>query len=106
MSRSTQFIGLSFKALDYVATLEEFEEERYTYGMAGEEVPLKTWKDTKRGWIVREQVQTVPWSSGPMIFTFLEVTFENGCVCSDVLSWVLDPQVENEVDSKEGTFWV
>lgn len=70
MSRSTQFIGLSDSADEFVSGLEVFGVGDDTTGMFDEKIPLGQWRD-KNGFIYREVVQTEIWSSGPMIFTCL-----------------------------------
>jgi hypothetical protein len=70
--RTTQYIGLNALALEFVATLEKLDIKHFTTGMFEEEVPLGVWKDTD-GTIYKEVVQIEPWSSGPMIFTCVEV---------------------------------
>ena len=94
--RCTQIAGLSKEALNYLVEngkkiivskcphcegplMEDFEEKEYDsaadYGMFddGPELFEYTMKDGSK---VREIVQAVPWSSGPVIFLCLED--ENG----------------------------
>jgi hypothetical protein len=78
--RSTQFVGLTKVAEDFVKDLEQLESDHSTSGMFEEEIPLRKWvlhpkikSWGREGECIREVVQTVPWSSGPMIFTCLEV---------------------------------
>ena len=113
MSRSTQFIGLSQEALQFVN--ENCYKEpvvtcdccghskggqfitklnRHTVGMFEEELPLTTFFINKDGWAkeVKEVEQCSPWSSGPMIFTHLQL--EDG---SFVGSWK-----QEEIDKMVG----
>jgi hypothetical protein len=55
--------------------METVETDAYTSGMFGEELSLGAWK-LKDGRVVREIEQASPWSSGPVIFTCLEVDGE------------------------------
>jgi len=55
--------------------METIADGRYTLGMFGEEEPLRTYK-LKDGRTAMEVVQAEPWSSGPVIFTCLEVDGE------------------------------
>ena len=90
MSRSTQFIGLNDKALEFLnnnckcdvidvyrnGVLESsYAEPRkiegeVIFGMFGEPIQLYNYI-THDGTILYEQVQCEYWSSGPVIFTFL-----------------------------------
>ena len=88
--RTTQFIGLSEKAKEYV---EEYgkkggapvcphcggllgaghlikREWSTTFGMFDEEIPLYEY-ELRDGRVLRETVQEIVWSSGPCIFTCL-----------------------------------
>lgn len=115
MSRETQFIGLTRLAEEFVKDLEALPSDTSTSGMFGEKIPLSCWKlpDTEKfkhanereGSCIREKVQATPWSSGPMIFTCLEIDFGNDAKV-DVLQWIDDPRVKGEVDKGQGRFWV
>lgn len=114
MSRSTQFIGLTQEAEEYVKNLEQLESDSNAVGLF-EEIPLRKWKlpeedfkciKNKENIFLREVVQECLWSSGPMIFTCLEVSYENG-EPAKFLQWINDPRVRNqEYDIKQGKFWV
>lgn len=139
MSRSTQFIGLTKAAQDYIDSfnlkdnlryLEQknndkdlFWEKRSTFGMFEEDIPLRTWRrfspKSNKDILIREIVQATPWSSGPMIFTCLEIDWGNGehwdspgdekfdgTSPSQCFQWVDDPTVENEYDLETGHMWV
>jgi len=120
MSRSTQFIGLTKKAEEYVRDLEELESDSYASGMH-ENIPLRRWKLSKKdfgnsseeiGACLREVVQDYRFSSGPMIFTCLESDTREGYETSlkrwkdCFLKWVEDPRVEDEFNQEKGTFWI
>jgi len=127
MSRSTQYIGLTKRAKDFLETHSaiEIDENNFTEGMFNEEVPLGVWKITLKCtsnssdredeieiYKIREIVQNVPWSGGPMIFTCLELEYghENNKV--QCFEWVTDPTLRErewggeEYDREEGTYWV
>jgi hypothetical protein len=90
--RCTQYVGLSIESrvfLDENAnkigesicphcgsyTREKFEtinNGRFVCGMFGEELSLTTFR-LKNGRVAMEVIQEEPWSSGPVIFTCLEV---------------------------------
>ena len=72
MSRTTQFIGLTFAGLSFTDTLESLDRYIGAHGMFGEEIELGQWRDVD-GNAYREVVQADPWSSGPCIFTCLDV---------------------------------
>jgi len=115
MSRSTQYIGLTQKAKNWLDDhCEPMESDNSTFGMFGEKVPLGQWKcNNFPGWenwerdiIVREIVQETPWSGGPMIFTCLEADYQNGGR-SEMFEWVHNPGVgEEEFDVRTGELWV
>ena len=91
MGRSTQFIGLSKEARDFLnenvekigsspcphcgknttEVMNELDSNEFAVGMFNEEIPLNRWK-LKNGCVVQETVQTEIWSSGPMIYTCLQ----------------------------------
>ena len=54
---------------------------------------------------IREVVQVCPWSSGPMIFTCLEIDFGKGFK-QRCFEWINDPTVKNEYDYDGGRMWV
>jgi hypothetical protein len=120
MSRSTQYIGLTDSAEEFVTKYcERIPTENKTSGMFGEDVPLGEWKLNEAAkesfassWarkdtlVVQEVVQTSPWSSGPMIFTCLMFAGEDG---DYMFTWVLNPLLKLEhleYDEKTGTYWV
>jgi hypothetical protein len=98
MSRSTQWIGLTTTATEFIekncyknpvvtceccghSTGGEFltRVDRHTDGMFDEKLPLHTYfmhspsDHEETVIVVKEVVQCEPWSSGPMIFTHLEL---------------------------------
>lgn len=112
MGRSTQWIGLTQVAQEFVDGLESLPSDAEAQGMF-EEIPLGRWKihpcflrSTEReGACIREVVQASPWSSGPMLFTCLEVDFGNGAK-SQIFQWIDDPLLEGEFDQSTGRMWV
>jgi len=131
--RTTQFIGLTAEAQRFVANLKELSSDNTTSGLCGEEIPLKRWKwpqdklpiavpERVEKACIREVVQEIPWSSGPMIFTCLEIDWGFPSRASDkksnytkVLQWVSDPRLGfrtkcegrgPEYDVEKGIFWV
>jgi hypothetical protein len=138
MSRSTQFIGLTNDAIAWIKDLNSgdnlkvleqkyndkdlYFEKRSTQGMFDEEIPLRTWRrfygKGNREVLIREVLQCSPWSSGPMLFTCLEIDFGNGkhsdspgdekfdgTSTAQCFQWVDDPSVENEADRVKGHMW-
>ena len=102
MSRETQYIGLTKAAADFVAECEGMPSDSCTYGMFEEEVPLRMWKMHPvldniegRNMVIREVVQEVPCSSGPMIFTCLEFDWDNGGK-ELAYEWIHDPTLSRE----------
>ena len=104
MSRTTQFIGLSYAAREFMNDcnnpIEELVSEKSTTGMFGEDIPLKTF--LRNGIKYQEIVCAEPWSSGPMIFTCLKNT-KTG---ENLFEWVSDATTRGEFDAKKGTYWV
>ena len=78
MSRTTQFIGLTFAGLSFTDTLESLDRYIGAHGMFGEDIELGRWRDAD-GNAYREVVQADPWSSGPCIFTCLDVRERHAC---------------------------
>ena len=111
MSRSTQYIGLTASAKEWIQTHlpTKMDSDTFTHGMFDEHIPLSKWEVTLNSGkrvVVRECVQEVPWSSGPMIFTCLEVDFGNGGK-TKIWEWVHDPDMEGvEFDETAGRLWV
>lgn len=120
MSRSTQFIGLNSQAKEYVQDLEKIETDNYTLGMFDEEVKLGKWKAPKEishveyPTFLMESVQQAPWSSGPMIFTCLNIHIEfptQGCChkWNFIFEWHHDPRLKEQglqFDYETGGMWV
>ena len=114
--RKTQFIGLTQAAQDFVAKCREIVSTRTVFGTLLEELPLREWLATPEehgieSWKcitelrIREVQQCVYWSSGPMIFTRLELDFGNGGTIP-AYEWVHDPHVKDEFDCESGRLWV
>jgi hypothetical protein len=115
--RTTQFIGLTRKAHDFVQNLKQLDSDTHTCGMFGEEIPLRKWEsppefhvsypNDKRIPVIREVVFATPWSSGPMIFTCLEFDYLNGGK-TEFFQWVTNPLLKGgqEYDEEIGELWV
>lgn len=111
--RTTQFIGYPGYAKELVRDLTPVDPDSFAIGMFDEKLPLKKWEPrnikhdhplhTARA--VNEVVQTVPWSSGPMIFTCLEIEWQNGYK-SRCCEWVANPMIRDEVNYELGHYWV
>ena len=122
MSRSTQFIGLNKCAQRFIMECAiDNENNRKTWseveGMFDEPYPLTSWicklhsdaAAEDKTYLVREVVQAEPSSSGPMIFTCLEVVFDEqagGNGTYRICEWRNNPLVKGEVDYECGEFWV
>lgn len=76
MGRTTQFVGLTASAAAFTETLEATGRYVGAHGMFGEDIELGQWRDAD-GNTYREVVQADPWSSGPCIFTCLEMRWAN-----------------------------
>ena len=107
--RTTQYIGLTQTAKNFV---EKFgirkDTKNATTGMFDEEIPLGEWdaKDEFRNMASFKEIeQLAPWSSGPMIFTCLEITYKNGQK-GTAFEWHCDPSIMNEYDSASGGYYV
>lgn len=111
--RCTQFIGLTATAEAFVEDLEHLPSDTETGGMFEDEViELRRWKmpvplddDRTVRRCIREKVQMVPWSSGPMIFTCLEIDWghhrdfpedEENPYRSECFQWIMDPTLGKE----------
>ncbi len=111
MSRSTQFIGLNNQARLFAENLTSIPSDNKTEGMFNEEIPLRKWRD-KDGNIYNEIEQVAPWSSGPMIFTCLEITkpvLGKEIFIKRLFEWREDHNLKDksmEYDSEEGTYYV
>lgn len=113
MSRTTQYIGLTREAMNYLADYKRVKNStNITKGMFDEDVSLGEWvsrHDGAKFWKIKEIVQMEPWSSGPMIFTCLVGFFYNDKECVHPISflgWVEDPRINNEFDREKGIMWV
>lgn len=109
--RTTQFVGLTNDAEKFVSSLDEVESSAETFGMFQEKIPLRRWEwpGAKRQRFLQEVLQDSPWSSGPMLFTCLEVIYiQDGeeQKSGTIFNWVPDPTVTGECDSRTGRYWV
>ena len=119
MSRSTQYIGLTQKAKDYVKT-HAIKKEKIIVcqGMFDEPVYGNRYHfpppaGPNKGLYYTEIPQETPWSSGPMIFTYLKGTLikEGGEELSYgyIFEWIHNPELKEihiEYDIDNGEFWV
>jgi hypothetical protein len=111
--RTTQYIGLTATAAKAMAAFEPIRSYKgslyaeevkpyVTIGMFGEEIPLGMWMDDL-GNVYREVLQASPWSSGPMLFTCIEV---NG-ILPEKWKWMEDLLLTTEtVDKLNGRYFV
>lgn len=76
MGRTTQFVGLTTAASAFAETLEATDRYVGAHGMFGEDIELGRWRDAD-GNSYTEVVQADPWSSGPCIFTCIEMRWAN-----------------------------
>lgn len=114
MSRSTQYIGLNDYAREYVASAIKDEVYEMTTGMFEESVygHIYTLPANENGNVIeaREVVDIVPWSSGPMVFTYLQLTLvrPNGGreEFGHAYKWMLDPMLKGEYDAATGRWYV
>ncbi len=107
--RQTQWVGLTSDAAKYVKDATPIPSDNKTFGMFYEELPLCKWE--KNGYLLVEEVQFSPWSSGPMIFTHLKVFLIKNADQEPVkigyfFSWVVDPMITCEFDSEKGHMYV
>jgi hypothetical protein len=115
MSRSTQFIGLTARGAAFVDGLESALSDKHTAGMFDETIPLRRWMAPegliRKVIFVQEVVQEVremPWSSGSMIFTCLEIEYhgDDQMFTAPCFEWVHDSVVLGEFDYDSGVFWI
>lgn len=115
MGRTTQVIGLNNYARLWIKSAIKVETYQMTEGMFNEPVGGRIFhlppKGLNKALIAKEVVQVVPWSSGPMIFTHLQVTLvrKGGEQVVDMgfhYSWMVDPMLETEYDSETGRYYV
>lgn len=111
---TTQYIGLTNKAINFINQMRllknieddlEFQliEENFEEGMFREKIPLYTFKD-KDGVIYYEKLQIAPWSSGPMIFTYLTTSYGG-----KFFLWVEDVKLKDqnmEFNKIEGIYYI
>ena len=118
MSLSTQYIGLTQKAKDYVKTCAIKKEKIIVcQGMFDEPVYGYRYHlpppGSNIGLYYTEVPQETPWSSGPMIFTYLKGTLikEGGEELSYgyIFEWIHNPELKEihlEYAIDNGEFWV
>lgn len=112
MARSTQYIGLNDKAEDFLDKNFELtlpEDDNVVIGLCDEVIQLTSYVSKNQNYLsAREVVQTIPWSSGPMIFTHIEVELLDK---TKVLwySWEVNEslsETNQEVDYENGWYYV
>lgn len=108
--RTTQYIGLTKRAEKFVLARTPLASWRTFEGTCGEKIQLKEWLSNGEVFpssaIIREVIQAMPWSCGAMIFTCLEVQYQNGEQVQ-FNHWVPCPMVkEKQYDKESGTYWV
>ena len=113
--RTTQYIGLTDAAAQWVKNATRSESVQITTGMFDEPVMgKKYWMPVPKGpnieYTAEEVVQASPWSSGPMIMTHLKLTLvkESGQVLDMgfAYSWAFAPGMVAEVDAGSGHYCV
>jgi len=113
--RTTQFIGLTAHAKEFLEANTIGEPERFvlTEGIAGEPVhgqrwPLRVPEGPNEAYYATEIVQVAPWSSGPMIFTCLNISLVkiggDTVDCGKAFEWVWNPDLKGEVDEVAGHY--
>lgn len=114
--RTTQYIGLKKDARDFLAKNAVSEtREHLTFGMFEESVEGGVWElkvpeGPNKAYIAKEVVCDEVWSSGPMIFTCLELILvkESGqkLSCGKAFQWVKNPSLDGEYDEERGHYYV
>lgn len=99
--RCTQYIGLTYAALEFVKDMNCFPQKDNNYGMFDENVPMSIWY-AGNGRIYVEIFQVAPWSSGPMIFTCLE-NFETR---ERLFEWIEGTPEDREYNPETGRYYV
>ena len=110
MARATQYVGLTQRAERFVASKTLLPSTRTVEGTCGEEIKLREWQAVgevfPKDAVIREVAQALPWSSGAMIFTCLEVEYSGGKKVQ-FLQWIADPLAKDQqFDRDIGTYWV
>jgi hypothetical protein len=105
--RTDQWIGLTHDAESFVADLPRINSGLTVEGTFGSIYNLGRWQWGDH--ILTETIQTVPWSSGPMYFTCLEILWHGNLDLDGtdrLFVWVANPDIKDEVDYKKGHYWV
>jgi len=104
--RCTQWIGLTKTAEDFTKQYcESLPSTNVAQGMFEDTYPLGRWKVIKNitgynvGDIIEEVEQAVPWSSGPMIFTYLAIVNADSSEYHYIFPWVYE--TNNKGDYQE-----
>lgn len=113
MTRTTQYIGLTDRAkqwLEEIGAVPVKDSQNKTFGMFEEDVPLGEWTNPRDSRMsIKEVLQASPWSSGPMLFTCLEIRHFH---CHpdgspyQVYTWFIDPMISysQEYDPSTGGY--
>ncbi len=122
--RCQQFIGLTNSAKDFVRHLKSLPGEYIDNYWGGYELRRWQYEEFDHVVQVKEVVQAEPWSSGPMIFTCLELIWTNDSgqdFKTRCLEWVMNPLLSRytklalnldsssypeEYDEKKGEYYV
>jgi hypothetical protein len=112
MARSTQYVGLTQAALEFLVGASPDTPPEPLYGMFDEEVPVGAWSNVGLFARVEERLQVAPWCGGPVLLTHLVGFFYNDPELEnpvEFLGWVVDPRTGNGtggVDRKSGIYWL
>jgi len=114
--RCTQFIGLNSYARKWLEkpNFTCIGKEEITTGIGNEPIYGTVWQgELPWGMVeVKEVVDKVPWSSGPMIFTCLKVfklQEEGPMEVGEYFRWMADPSLEDEgkeYDEETGRYFI
>jgi hypothetical protein len=82
--RTTQYIGLNKRALEYVSDAVDFYFYKMTQGIGEEPISGRVYvmpvpPGPNKKLLAKEVIQETVWESGPMIFTHLRLILEKEC---------------------------
>ena len=107
MSLSTQYIGLNAKAMNFIKQNNlspRYPNDNHSgdnIGMFDEDILFSSY-NSPNGDIYDEILQCSPWSSGPMLFTQLQLRGKGNIYCQ----WEEDPNCNGEVNFSNSTYYV
>ncbi len=114
MSRITQYVGLTDAAKEWVkSALSKETNPKMTFGMFDEDVPghiyhMPVPKGPNDKYRAVEELQTSPWSGGPMLFTHLHLFLTKECGqeldMDYAFSWVYNPGLDGEYDPEKAHY--